>query len=217
MQRSRPNLLAVPGLKRDSDVPPREPDPLAALTERVRAGDDQALTRLLQLLAPTLLRGVRASLGAVDADIEDVMQESLVALIAALPAFRGEGNLASYAQRIAVRAALLSRRRVRRQALRLSELEHSAPPAINLVPLPVEEAMATRRKDLLRSLLDELPEVQAETLALRVVLGYSLGEVAQATGAPVNTVRSRLRLATEALRRRIEGDEGLARELEVAG
>jgi RNA polymerase sigma factor (sigma-70 family) len=217
MQRSRPNLLAVPGLKRDSDVPPREPDPLAALTERVRAGDDQALTRLLQLLAPTLLRGVRAILGAVDADIEDVMQESLVALIAALPAFRGEGNLASYAQRIAVRAALLSRRRVRRQALRLSELEHAAPHAVNMVPLPVEEAMATRRKDLLRSLLDELPEVQAETLALRVVLGYSLGEVAEATGAPVNTVRSRLRLATEALRRRIEGDEGLSRELEVAG
>jgi RNA polymerase sigma-70 factor (ECF subfamily) len=39
-------------------------------------------------------------------------------------------------------------------------------------------------------------------------------EVADATGAPVNTVRSRLRLAKEALRRRIEEDPAL---IEVLG
>ena len=35
-------------------------------------------------------------------------------------------------------------------------------------------------------------------------------EVADATGAPVNTVRSRLRLAKEALRHRIEKDPAFA-------
>jgi RNA polymerase sigma-70 factor (ECF subfamily) len=35
-------------------------------------------------------------------------------------------------------------------------------------------------------------------------------EVADATGAPINTVRSRVRLAKEALRRRIEEDPTLA-------
>ncbi len=62
---------------------------------------------------------------------------------------------------------------------------------------------------LLRALLDELPVVQAETFALRVALGYSMQEVADATSAPVNTVRSRLRLAKEALRHRIEQDATL--------
>jgi RNA polymerase sigma-70 factor (ECF subfamily) len=42
-------------------------------------------------------------------------------------------------------------------------------------------------------------------------------EVADATGAPVNTVRSRLRLAKEALAKRIDEDPFLAEALEVAG
>ena len=39
---------------------------------------------------------------------------------------------------------------------------------------------------------------------MRVVMGWTLEEVSRATGAPINTVRSRVRLAKEALRRRIE-------------
>jgi RNA polymerase sigma-70 factor (ECF subfamily) len=48
-----------------------------------------------------------------------------------------------------------------------------------------------------------------------VVLGWTLEEVALATGAPVNTVRSRVRLAKEALRRRIEANPRLIDDLEV--
>jgi RNA polymerase sigma-70 factor (ECF subfamily) len=68
----------------------------------------------------------------------------------------------------------------------------------------------------LRDLLCDLPEEQADALALRVMLGWSLEDVAQATGAPLNTVRSRVRLAKEALRRRIEADPLLADQLEVS-
>jgi RNA polymerase sigma-70 factor (ECF subfamily) len=64
-------------------------------------------------------------------------------------------------------------------------------------------------------MLAELPAGQGETLALRVVLGSSIKEIAEATQVPVNTVRSRLRLAKEALRKRIEEDPTLAAELEV--
>jgi len=66
--------------------------------------------------------------------------------------------------------------------------------------------MVQRRQASLHALLDTLPEVQGETLALRVVLGLSLLETAEATGVPVNTVRSRVRLAREALRARIEAE-----------
>jgi RNA polymerase sigma-70 factor (ECF subfamily) len=75
---------------------------------------------------------------------------------------------------------------------------------------PSAELEAERRRRAIRELLVELPEEQAETLALRVMLGWSLEEVASATGAPVNTVRSRVRLAKEALRRRIEANPALA-------
>lgn len=69
--------------------------------------------------------------------------------------------------------------------------------------------------DLLRSLLDEIPTEQAEALTMRVVLGWSLDEIAQASRAPMNTVRSRLRLAKEALRKKIESNPALAEELRI--
>ena len=43
----------------------------------------------------------------------------------------------------------------------------------------------------------------------------SVEEIAQHAGAPQNTVRSRLRLAKEALKRRIESEPGLLEALEV--
>jgi RNA polymerase sigma-70 factor (ECF subfamily) len=64
-------------------------------------------------------------------------------------------------------------------------------------------------------LLGKLPEEQAEALAMRVALGWSLQEIADATETPANTVRSRLRLAKEAMRKRIANNPVLADELEV--
>lgn len=217
--RPHPHLVLVPGMKRDPAplaLGPAEPDPATELGLRAATGDAEALEPLLAMLAPTLLRGVRAVVGTRACDVEDVLQESLIALVQALPAFRGEGTVLGYAMRIAIRTGLVARRRARREQTQMIALEHSARPGLRPVPWPSEEVMAARRQELLRSLLDELPESQAETLALRLVLGYSLKEVALATGAPVNTVRSRLRLGLEALRRRIEQDRALFRALKVA-
>ena len=41
-------------------------------------------------------------------------------------------------------------------------------------PSPGEEAAASRRKELLRGLLDDFRNEQAEALAMRVVLGWSI-------------------------------------------
>jgi DNA-directed RNA polymerase specialized sigma24 family protein len=78
-----------------------------------------------------------------------------------------------------------------------------------------EEVASNHRKELLRSLLDDLPVEQAEALAMRVCLGWSIKEIATHSGAPLNTVRSRLRLAKEALKSRIEGDAELVEALGV--
>lgn len=77
-----------------------------------------------------------------------------------------------------------------------------------------EALAADRRRELVRELMALLPEEQAETFVMRVALGFSLPEVAAATQVPLNTVRSRVRLAKEALRERIEADASL---LEMLG
>jgi RNA polymerase sigma-70 factor (ECF subfamily) len=183
------------------------------LATRAAAGDLAATQEFLAYVWPTLTRVAAGVLGARHTDLDDAVQQSMIALVRALPAFRGECHPAGYASRITLRVALRARKNSKRDANRretLVELEGDGENA----PAPSVEALSARRRDLLRELLEELPEEQAEALTLRVVMGWSLEEVAKASGAPVNTVRSRVRLAKEALRARIEAQPALA-ELKV--
>jgi RNA polymerase sigma-70 factor (ECF subfamily) len=75
---------------------------------------------------------------------------------------------------------------------------------------PLDSVIASRQMALLRRLIVELPEEQAETLLLRVVLGHSVEEIAEETRTPLNTVKSRLRAARATLRERIAADGTLA-------
>ncbi len=180
-------------------------DPLAALVAQAQRGEAEGLRQVLRALAPKLLGAVRAVLGASSPDVEDVLQESLMAVTAALRSFRGDSTVLHYACRITARTAIAARKRQRgREALTDDDATDADRAADG--PSPADDALASRRRQLLRALLDDLNEDQAETLTLRVVMGMSLEEVAASTGVPVNTVRSRVRLAKEALRRRIEED-----------
>jgi RNA polymerase sigma-70 factor (ECF subfamily) len=148
-------------------------------------------------------------MGARHPDADDATQLTLIGFIQALPGFRGECDPAQFAARIAVRTAGAVRRRARARSV-------SQDDSVDLdgMEAPPGEVAAARRRALIRRLLDELPEEQAEALALRIMLGWSLKEIAASTGAPLNTVRSRLRLAKEGLRRRIADNPALAEALE---
>jgi RNA polymerase sigma-70 factor (ECF subfamily) len=177
------------------------------------AGDTSATARLLRIVAPEMLRVVRGVMGPYSSEIDDAVQQSLVALIQALPAFRGECAPAGYACRIAFRTALGMRKRSH-----LARARYDTSTDTDLFPdsdAPGAVNDARRRTELVRSLLDRIPTEQAEALAMRTMLGWSIEEIATASGAPINTVRSRLRLAKEALRRHIEADPSLADELGV--
>ena len=195
--------------------PGDDPDSSIALARLAAAGDSVATAKLLRALAPRLARVVRAVLGGGHPDLDDAVQHALIGFVQALPAFRGDCDPLGYASVIAVRAALAVRKRTRTDlARRDADAETDAMPAGRASPS--DEASASRRKTLLRELLSELPSEQAEALAMRVVLGWSLEEIAKQSGAPLNTVRSRLRLAKEALKSRIEEDPGLVEALGMA-
>jgi RNA polymerase sigma-70 factor (ECF subfamily) len=177
-----------------------------AIVAAARAGDPLAMEELLGVLAPPLLRAVRALMGPAHPDLEDVTQEVLIAVVDALPSFRGDCSLLHFAIRIATRRTTTARRRSRSILGWLEAFWRKEEPLMADSTSPGDEALADRRRTLLRALLGEIPEAQAEALALRVALGHSIDEVAVITRAPINTVRSRLRLAKEALRARIAAD-----------
>jgi len=190
-------------------------DPLRSLAREAGSGEGEATRRLIEAVAPSVLRLARMVLGPARDDAEDVAQESLLGFVGALAGFRGECSVLHYACRITVRTAVAARKRQQEHSQQAEAYAQASFAGDDR--LPAELPLAARRREIVRGLLDELPGAQAETLALRVILGCSLQEVADATGVPVNTVRSRVRLAKESLRRRIEDDPNLRELLEVAG
>ncbi len=195
-------------------APIERPDPLAEITDAAVAGDLAATRQLLEAVGPRVVAVVRRVLGGSHPDVDDVAQESFIAIVRALPAFRGDCNFKGYAARIAVRTAVSARQRQKRKREQLRALQLETDVSVS-EPSASDRAHANTRLELLRTLLADLPASQGETLALRYVLGSSIKEIAQTLAVPVNTVRSRLRLAKQAMRARIEADPALAEELEI--
>jgi len=210
---------AKPGLLRGLSPPERpaapsgeqQPgaDPLAPLVRRAATGEREALASLLSLIGPSIVAAVRVVAGG-EVDVEDAAQEAMIAIADSVGRFRGQSTFLHYARRIAVRTALAFRRARRAKT----------GPLVGLDVAPVAEVRATGagpNVDLERGewlnvfqrLLDELPEGQAESLTYRVLFEYPLPVIARELEVPVNTVRSRIRLARDHLRQRILSDPDL--------
>src|SRR5271167_4898968 len=80
--------------------------PMLVLARAAATGDGAATGQLLRALAPRLGRVVRAVLGGAHPDVDDAVQQSLIGLVQALPAFRGDCEPLGYATIIAVRTAV---------------------------------------------------------------------------------------------------------------
>jgi RNA polymerase sigma-70 factor (ECF subfamily) len=203
-----------------SDAPEtQEGDDMGAIADSQPAGVGEGgpyvpTQELLRSLVPGMVRAAAAILGPSDPDLDDVVQQSLIGFVQALPGFRGECGPTRFASRIVVRTACAAKRRRALQASRRVD-DVDVDSLQDGLPSQHAELAAERRRVALRELLADIPEEQAETLSLRVVFGFSLEEVAETTGVPVNTVRSRVRLAKEALRNRIDRAPALRELLEV--
>lgn len=193
-----------------------QPDGLADLAASAASGDRRAIRTFLLTVTPHLLRVVRRVLGAHHPDVDDVTQESAFAVMEALPKHRGECTVLHFACRIAVLTAMNARRAQAAQKRSSPDATVDAHLVPSSLPGPDAELIAQARVQAIRELLDTLPLEQAEVLAMHCVLGYTVREIATTVRAPVETIRSRLRLAKQSLRERIGEDPELEESI-VAG
>jgi len=191
-------------------------DDLRGLVASSLAGSREAQRTLLSNLGPSMLQMVRRVLGTRDPDVEDVFQEAAWGLVRALPSFRATCSTRHFACRVALLTALKARRR-RPRATSSEELgdlqEALSDPAEGANP--GAQVLAASRRRVLRRLLDELPEAQASALLLHCVGGFSIEEIATSMDVPLETTRSRLRLAKASLRDLITADPAAAELFEV--
>jgi RNA polymerase sigma factor (sigma-70 family) len=179
-------------------------DPLLGLARAAQGGDRAATRTLIVSVTPALLRAARGVLGAAHPEVEDTAQEAAFGVVRALSEYREDCSVLHYASRIGVLTALAVRRRLRtRGDGRHDELNPEMPTTEDS---PADALLNARRRQILHELCDALPVQQTEALIMHCVLGMSVDEVAAACECPSNTVKSRLRLAKDALRGRIGAD-----------
>jgi RNA polymerase sigma-70 factor (ECF subfamily) len=184
-----------------STAPKDEARSIAAdseLDDRARAalgGDAMALRTFLGDVVPVVRRICRGVMGRDNPELEDAIQDCLIEVARALPQFRFEGPVSHYITKIAIRRAIAYQQRARDRAEHQSILEPAALLASTF------DAGPDARAELVRNLLDALNEEQAKAVLLHIMMGHSTEEVARMTGVSVNTVKKRLRLGKERLRR----------------
>jgi RNA polymerase sigma-70 factor (ECF subfamily) len=167
----------------------------------MRGGDESALATLydrwcdrVNSLAVHLLRDVR--------DAEDIVEETF------WQAWRGaarydaaRGTVGAWLLTI-TRSRALDRIRARRRRpedTTLDDVPEAAAPGENAA----DAVVADETGRLVRAAMAELPAEQRQALELAYFSGLSQSEIANKTGQPLGTIKTRMRLAMNKLRERL--------------
>lgn len=175
-------------------------DPDHTLVEAARQGDRDAVDTLVRRYQVRIFNFARA-LTAVDADAEDLAQETFIRAFRGLPRFRGESSFKNWLYSIATNAARTHRgKRVRQSAVWDDRIETDDMPEHHLADRAESaEATAIRRQALDRA-LSALPKDQRVAVVLHDVEGLEYQEIATVLAVPIGTVMSRIFRARKRLR-----------------
>jgi RNA polymerase sigma-70 factor, ECF subfamily len=190
----------------------------AVLVRRMQSGDERALGTFYDRWYPIVNGLVSRMLKSAD-DVEDVVEETFWQVWRQANRFaEGRGSVQTWVLTIARSRALDRLRSTRRRREDSIDddggenLASSAEPtfvrATNDPSLAVEHK---ERSQLIRAALGELPREQREALELGYFKGLSQTEIAERTGQPLGTVKTRMRLAMQKLRERLSPLREVAR------
>lgn len=179
-------------------------EPVAAAVE----GDPQAVERLLATIRPLVVRYCRARVGRQErsfASADDVAQEVCLAVLTALPSYRDQGRpfLAFVYGIAAHKVADAHRAASRNRADPVAEVPDEVEAGID----PEQQAMHGELNRRMTQLLDVLPDKQREIVVLRVVVGLSAEETADAVGSTPGAVRVAQHRALSRLRKVLAAEE----------
>jgi RNA polymerase sigma-70 factor (ECF subfamily) len=170
------------------------------LVAAVAAGDDSALRELFTRHAPWLAARLRALLPA--ADVEDVLQETFLAVWRGAPRYRPQGAAGGWLWGIARRQAALFLRKAGPSALVLPAVlaadgrEAADPAQAALSRAAIAEAVTA---------LGPAGSPEREAWRLVYVEDRPVAEAAELMGVPVGTVKSRAHRARRRLRAALRG------------
>jgi RNA polymerase sigma-70 factor (ECF subfamily) len=163
---------------------------LDAVVAEAVAGSRDALRQVLETIRPIVVRYCRARVGATERSglsAEDVAQEVCLAAITALPRYKDQGRpFLAFIYGIAAHKVADAHRTAGRNR---AEPTDEVPERFSLDAGPEQRALEGDAAARMNELLQVLPAKQREILILRVVVGLSAEETAEAVGSTPGAVR----------------------------
>ena len=189
----------MPPATHHDDTTRREAD--LRLAQRAADGDRGAQEEVVIRVMARVRATVGYLLGPTQ-ESDDIIQQVLIEIVRGVHTYAGFARLETWADRIAVRTTMraIKRHRWRERVVRLwpGELPEVADEG------GMDDEVMVRRR--LASVLQKIAPERRVALVLRLVHEYSVREIAELTNAPLNTVRDRLRVGREALRKAARRD-----------
>ena len=183
--------------KTEANPMPSGHDPREAVFDqwlvlRSKDGDADAFAMLVQRWTPRLVRHARRLLDTTD-EANDAAQDAWLSITSGLHKLNDPATFRRWAYRITTRRCADQVRK--NQRLRRSDTGAAKPEAAP------ESEYAGDDIDQLRAAIRTLPSERRLPLALLYVDGLTVAEIAAVLEIPIGTVKSRLRMARDELRR----------------
>lgn len=172
------------------------------LIQRCLSGRTEAFGLLVERYQHRLYHALVHMLGSTT-DAQDVAQDAFVQALEKLSSFRGQSAFYSWLFRIAMNAAVSSRRKTRRMTTSVEAARERAgiEPADHRQSAEPSYALdVSDRQRMVRLALRELPDEFRTVLVLKEMDGMPYEQIAEICDCPVGTVRSRLHRARLELR-----------------
>jgi len=181
---------------------------LDAVVAEAVAGNRDALREVLEIIRPIVVRYCRARVGATERSglsADDVAQEVCLAAITALPRYKDQGRpFLAFVYGIAAHKVADAHRAAARNRAEPTDV---VPERLSMEAGPEQMALDSESAARMNRLLAVLPEKQREILILRVVVGMSAEETAEAVGSTAGAVRVAQHRALARLKAEISATE----------
>ncbi|GAB92738.1 sigma-70 family RNA polymerase sigma factor [Gordonia rhizosphera] len=163
---------------------------LDAAVRAARLGDREALASVLESVQDPILRYCRGRIGVGERHLfsaDDIAQEVLMAVMTALPRYEDQGKpFMAFVYGIAAHKVADAMRVAGRTK---ADPVETMPEMVSFLGGPEQRALDADADRQVRQLLTILPEKQREVLVLRLIVGLSADETADAIGSTAGAVR----------------------------